>query len=309
MEPEFINTTYPIQNMGNCWSGVTGLLERCTKPQYEPIEERRSKLNAELSANPVNVDINGRDGQQRNNRGSSGTEGGITLYQAGDRAASSGDSSVLSAAPTPSGFFYKYELKNEIGVGSTSKCFRCVRKSDGMVFACKVIDKSNIEAKFSGLLGQFLTEIKVLRALNHENIIHLEDDFETSDRIYLVMEMMSGGELFDYVVAKGTLSEEEASELIRKICSAVAHMHASNIIHRDLKPENLLLTASGKDAQVKLIDFGLAKVMHEDTARSFLGTKGYLAPVRCYNVVITIRVWICGAWVSLHLSSFVDACL
>ena len=200
-----------------------------------------SKLNAELSANPVNVDINGRDGQQRNNRGSSGTEGGITLYQAGDRAASSEIHRSYRQRRLHRDF-YKYELKNEIGVGSTSKCFRCVRKSDGMVFACKVIDKSNIEAKFSGLLGQFLTEIKVLRALNHENIIHLEDDFETSDRIYLVMEMMSGGELFDYVVAKGTLSEEEASELIRKICSAVAHMHASNIIHRDLKPENLLLT-------------------------------------------------------------------
>ena len=215
-----------------------------------------------------------------------------------------GDSSVLAAVPTPSGFFYKYELKNEIGVGSTSKCFRCVRKSDGMVFACKVIDKSNIEAKFSGLLGQFLTEIKVLRTLNHENIIHLEDDFETSDRIYLVMEMMSGGELFDYVVAKGTLSEEEASELIRKICSAVAHMHANNIIHRDLKPENLLLTASGKDAQVKLIDFGLAKVMNEDTARSFLGTKGYLAPemLQRSNYDKSVDMW------SLGVIAFVLLC-
>ena len=179
-----------------------------------------------------------------------------------------------------------------------------MRKSDGMVFACKVIDKSNIEAKFSGLLGQFLTEIKVLRALNHENIIHLEDDFETSDRIYLVMEMMSGGELFDYVVAKGTLSEEEASELIRKICSAVAHMHACNIIHRDLKPENLLLTASGKDAQVKLIDFGLAKVMHEDTARSFLGTKGYLAPemLQRSNYDKSVDMW------SLGVIAFVLLC-
>jgi serine/threonine protein kinase len=114
--------------------------------------------------------------------------------------------------------------------------------------------------------------------LNHPNIIHLEDNFETGDRIYLVMEMMSGGELFDYVVDKGTLSEEEASVIIRKITSAVAHMHGRNIIHRDLKPENLLLTVTGNNAEVKLIDFGLAKLMFEDTARSFLGTKGYLAP-------------------------------
>ena len=291
--------------MGNCWSGVISMLESCTKPQYEPIEERRSKLNAELAMNPVQVDINGEAQQERGNGSGGAAGGGNKPYQASAGAATSGSADGPSATvPTPSGFFYKYELKDEIGAGSTSKCFRCVRKADGMVFACKVIDKSNIEAKFTGLLGQFLTEIKVLKALHHENIIHLEDDFETSDRIYLVMEMMSGGELFDYVVAKGTLSEEEASELIRKICSAVAHMHANNIIHRDLKPENLLLTASGKNAQVKLIDFGLAKVMHEDTARSFLGTKGYLAPemLQRSNYDKSVDMW------SLGVIAFVLLC-
>ena len=84
--------------------------------------------------------------------------------------------------------------------------------------------------------------------------------------------------------------------------------HASNnIIHRDLKPENLLFTASGKNAQVKLIDFGLAKVMHEDTARSFLGTKGYWHQ-RCCSAATMTRVWTCGAWVLLPLCFCVDAC-
>ena len=73
--------------------------------------------------------------------------------------------------------------------------------------------------------------------LNHPNIIHLADTYETFDKIYMIMEKMDGGELFDYVVEKGTLSEEEASVLVRKITSAVAHMHSLNIIHRDLKPE------------------------------------------------------------------------
>ena len=76
------------------------------------------------------------------------------------------------------------------------------------------------------------------------------------------MEMMNGGELFDYVVEKGTLSEEEASSFVRKITSAVCHMHSMNIIHRDLKPENLLLASKDKGAEVKLIDFGLAKVCY-----------------------------------------------
>lgn len=80
----------------------------------------------------------------------------------------------------------------------------------------------------------------MLKTLNHPNIIHLEDTYETSDRIYMVMEMMLGGELFDYVVEKGTLNEEEASLIVRKITSAVAHMHSMDIIHRDLKPENLV---------------------------------------------------------------------
>jgi serine/threonine protein kinase len=82
--------------------------------------------------------------------------------------------------------------------------------------------------------------LQVLKTLNHPNIIHLEDTYETADRIYMVMEMMMGGELFDYVVEKGTLSEEEASVIVRKVTSAVAHMHGLDIIHRDLKPENLV---------------------------------------------------------------------
>ena len=74
--------------------------------------------------------------------------------------------------------------------------------------------------------------------------------------------MMKGGELFDYVVEKGTLSEEEAAAFVRKITSAVSYMHSTGIIHRDLKPENLLLTSKDKGAEVKLIDFGLAKVKY-----------------------------------------------
>ena len=79
--------------------------------------------------------------------------------------------------------------------------------------------------------------------MNHPNIIHLEDVYEVPDRIYMVMEIMSGGELFDYVVEKGTLKEEEASRFIRQISSALAYMHNKGIIHRDLKPGNKEHTA------------------------------------------------------------------
>ena len=131
------------------------------------------------------------------------------------------------------------------------------------------------------MIEQFHTEIEALRSLHHPNIITLYDVYITEEKIYIVMELMSGGELFDYVVAKGTLNEEEASKIVNKVTSALVYMHSKNIIHRDLKPENLLLThkpKSGDDVDVKIIDFGLSKVMAEPVAQSFLGTRGYLAP-------------------------------
>lgn len=171
-----------------------------------------------------------------------------------------GDKNKKEKAAYQAEFFKKYDLKEVIGVGSTGTCHRCKRKSDSKDFACKIIDKRQIEVKFTGLLDQFYVEIRVLSDLKHPNIIKLEDVFETADRIFIIMEVMNGGELFDYVVEKGTLSEAEASVIVRNITSAIAHMHAQGIIHRDLKPENLLLTEKGPKAEVKIIDFGLAKV-------------------------------------------------
>lgn len=209
---------------------------------------------------------------------------------------SSSSSSPLSSNGLKTNFLQEYELRDVIGLGSTSVCHKCIRKNDHKELACKVIDKRQVEAKFSGLLDQFYVEIKVLQMLEHPNIIKLVDAFDSDDRIYMVMETMEGGELFDYVVEKGTLSEEEASVLVRKITSAVAHMHNRDIIHRDLKPENLLLTTKGADAEIKLIDFGLAKIMNESVARSFLGTRGYLAPEMLQRSAYdkSIDVWALG---------------
>ena len=148
-------------------------------------------------------------------------------------------------------------------------------------YACKIIDKRHIEQRFQGMIEQFRTEIEALRSLQHPNIITLYDVYISDEKIYIVMELMSGGELFDYVVNKGTLNEEEASKIVQKVTSALVYMHSKNIIHRDLKPENLMLIRKprdGEDIEVKIIDFGLSKCMEEPVARSFLGTRGYLAP-------------------------------
>jgi serine/threonine protein kinase len=116
-------------------------------------------------------------------------------------------------------------------------------------------------------MAQFQTEIQALRSLQHPNIIRLYDVYISPNHIFIVMELMEGGELFDYVVQKGTLTEEEASRIVRKVTSALVYMHSKNIIHRDMKPENLLLKhqpsprmGGDLDLEVKIIDFGLSKV-------------------------------------------------
>jgi serine/threonine protein kinase len=158
----------------------------------------------------------------------------------------------------------KYQLMEVLGVGSTSTVHRCVRKSTDEHFACKIIDCQLIEERFQGMMQQFQTEIEALRQLKHPGIIRLYDVYITAERIFIVMELMEGGELFDYVVQKGTLTEEEASRIVRMVTSAMVYMHSMNIVHRDLKPENLLLKRTPKspqdDIEVKIIDFGLSKV-------------------------------------------------
>lgn len=178
--------------------------------------------------------------------------------------------------------YNKYQLMEELGIGSTSTCYRCMDKSNGNFYACKIIDKQMIEERFQGMMDQFHTEIEALRSLHHPSIIELLDVYVSEEKIFIVMELMEGGELFDYVVQKGTLTEVEASDIVRKVTSAIVYMHSQNIVHRDLKPENLLLRRKPKNARdsvdVKIIDFGLSKCMTEPVAQSFLGTRGYLAP-------------------------------
>lgn len=158
-----------------------------------------------------------------------------------------------------------YELQDALGVGSTSTVHKCVHKGTGETRACKIIDVLAIEERFPGMMEQFEREIQALRELQHPSIIQLYDVYLTSEKIFIVMELMEGGELFDHVVQKGTLTEEEASQIVKQVCSAIVYMHSKNYVHRDLKPENLLLKEKPKQNSdepvvVKIIDFGLCKV-------------------------------------------------
>jgi serine/threonine protein kinase len=178
-----------------------------------------------------------------------------------------------------------FEMGPVIGKGSTAICHECRALADGARYACKVIDKAVVELRFVGQLDQFRVEVEALRALDHPNIITLVDVFESRGHIYMVTDLMEGGELFDYIVEKGVLSEREAAATMGAVTSAIAHMHGAGFIHRDLKPENLLISCLERGgtlerSSVKIIDFGLSKHMQGGIAHTetFLGSRGYLAP-------------------------------
>jgi len=194
-----------------------------------------------------------------------------------------------------------YELGPVVGRGSTSTVYLTTCRRTGTFWATKVIDESVLRRReWTRLSDQFSAEISALRACRHPHIISLSDAIADvrGSRLYLIFEYLSGGELFDYVIRKGTLNEAEAATILRDVASAIAHMHSRRVIHRDLKPENLLLNCEpppNTPPNVKIIDFGLSKMLPSDrgscgveaadtrpaldhTATSFLGTRGYLAP-------------------------------
>ncbi|KAJ3041721.1 calcium calmodulin-dependent protein kinase type 1G [Rhizophlyctis rosea] len=142
-------------------------------------------------------------------------------------------------------------------------------------YAMKVIDKHRCR----GHEDHIVKEITILRKVQHKNVIRLLDCFETKDRLYLQMEYVDGGELFDRIVNLGYYSESDARRIVMEIIDALKYLHAQNIVHRDLKPENLLMASKATDAPVKLADFGLSTVMTNDSMLSTsCGTLTYVAP-------------------------------
>lgn len=165
--------------------------------------------------------------------------------------------------------------KSKIGEGSYGSVCRGIHKKTGEVRAIKTISKSRLV-----FLPRFRQEISIMKELEHPNIVRLYETFEDNENIYLVMELCSGGELFDQIIKAGFFSEREAAVAVKQMLNAVFYLHTHKICHRDLKPENFLLSAPSIDSELKLIDFGLSSRIPETsvpmTTKS--GTPYYVAP-------------------------------
>ncbi|XP_030600369.1 MAP/microtubule affinity-regulating kinase 4 isoform X2 [Archocentrus centrarchus] len=166
-----------------------------------------------------------------------------------------------------------YRLLKTIGKGNFAKVKLARHILTGREVAIKIIDKTQLNPTS---LQKVFREVRIMKTLNHPNIVQLFEVIETEKTLYLIMEYASGGEVFDYLVAHGRMKEKEARAKFRQIVSAVHYCHQKNIVHRDLKAENLLLDA---DSNIKIADFGFSnEFMAGNKLDTFCGSPPYAAP-------------------------------
>ncbi|XP_077385226.1 calcium/calmodulin-dependent protein kinase type 1 isoform X2 [Festucalex cinctus] len=196
----------------------------------------------------------------------------------------------------------QYDFKDILGTGAFSEVVLAEEKRTQRLVAIKCIPKKALEGKENSIEN----EIAVLHKIKHTNIVTLEEIFESKSHLYLVMQLVSGGELFDRIIEKGFYTEKDASKLIQQILDAVKYLHDMGIVHRDLKPENLLYYSMDEDSKIMISDFGLSKIEGSGSVMSTAcGTPGYVAPevlaqkpyskaVDCWSIGVIAYILLCG---------------
>ncbi|KAI1083242.1 checkpoint kinase 2-like protein [Whalleya microplaca] len=206
-----------------------------------------------------------------------------------------------------SAFLQQYTLRERLGKGHFAEVFLCVEKSTGQRYAVKVFTKRpevDDPAKTEGLQQ----EIAVLMSVSHPNVLCLKDTFNEKNAVYMVLELAPEGELFNHIVMKQKLTEDETRKLFIQLFQGMKYLHDRNIVHRDIKPENILLV--DKEAHVKLADFGLAKIIGEESFTTTLcGTPSYVAPEilaegRHRKYTKAVDVWSLGVVLYICLCGF-----
>ena len=167
----------------------------------------------------------------------------------------------------------KYDIKALIGRGSFSRVVRVEHRISKQPYAIKMIDR--VQGR-----DLFESELAVLRRVRHAYIIQLIEVFESKEKVYMVMELATGGELFDRIIAKGNFTERDATRVLHMVLDGVRYLHGLGITHRDLKPENLLYYHPGHDSKIMITDFGLSATRKsgEMYMKTTCGTPEYIAP-------------------------------
>ena len=194
----------------------------------------------------------------------------------------------------------KYEIKALIGRGSFSRVVRVEHKETKQPYAIKMI-------KVRGGKDSFESEVAVLRKVKHDYIVQLYEVFECPERIYLVMELATGGELLDRIVCRGSFTEHDATRVLIMVLEGVSYLHSLGITHRDLKPENLLYYHPGNDSKIMITDFGFSSAFQNSdsaTMDTICGTPEYIAPeiLKRQPYTNAVDMWAIGVITHILLS-------
>ncbi|XP_067171422.1 death-associated protein kinase 1 isoform X3 [Apteryx mantelli] len=174
-----------------------------------------------------------------------------------------------------------YETGDELGSGQFAVVKKCREKSTGQQFAAKFIKKRRTKSSRRGVSREDIErEVNILKEIRHPNVITLHDVYENKTDVILILELVAGGELFDFLAEKESLTEEEATEFLKQILNGVQYLHSLQIAHFDLKPENImLLDRNVPKPRIKIIDFGLAhKIDFGNEFKNIFGTPEFVAP-------------------------------
>lgn len=196
-----------------------------------------------------------------------------------------------------------YELGEEIGRGGFSVVLEGRDKQTGLNVAIKCVQLS-VQADDDAMIA-LKREIRIMKKVDHPNILKLYEVFVEEESFYLVMELVPGKELFERIIDRGQYSERHASNITRQIVSAVEYLHSNGIAHRDLKPENLLSSGDDDNEVIKIIDFGLSKKFGDEQLVTSVGSPGYVAPevltaesydksVDMWSVGVILYILLCG---------------
>ncbi|CAH4028528.1 ovarian-specific serine/threonine-protein kinase Lok-like [Pieris brassicae] len=197
----------------------------------------------------------------------------------------------------------KYYISRVLGQGACGVVKLVYNKLTCMKFAMKVVKKGKLtNGQINNLTDpvKVMNEVNILKALRHPCVTSVEEIFDSREAVYIVLELMQGGELFDRITRYGRLSERLTKFYFKQMVLAVQYLHSQGITHRDLKPENVLLESKEDESLVKITDFGLSKYVGEDSfMKTMCGTPIYLAPevlrangVGCYGP--EVDVWCLG---------------